>query len=398
MGLDIARSLGRRGIPVYGIDPCRSAVAGRSRYCRLVVCPDPSRDEEAYVEFLLEWGRQQRQRAVLYPVSDETVLLCSRERERLRRYYAFVMPDHDRLVDLSTKARLARIASECAVPVPQTVLPSNESEMLAMAPHLDYPVLLKPVESSYWHKPEIAERLRQGLLAGRPKVVVCSDPASLLCAYREIARFDPRMIVQALVPGPDQNLAYISFYLNRKSEPLAMFAGRKLRVIPPGFGSASYVQSFHDPDLVDVALRLLRGARFQGLGGLEFKRDSRDGRYKLIEFNTRFGMWDGLAVRCGVDTPYIAYADALGLEPEHQYAYREGIIWWDWQRDLRALYMYRRLRQLTFRQWLRSLRGEKMHAIYSCEDWRPGVAFTVELAFKFFRRLAGLTSKPNQMR
>lgn len=157
------------------------------------------------------------------------------------------------------------------------------------------------------------------------------------------------MIVQELIQGPDENLTYISFYLNRKSEPLAIFAGRKFRVIPLGFGSASYVRSFHDPELVDPTLRFLRGAQYRGLGGLEFKKDSRDRRYKLIEFNTRFGMWDGLGVRCGVDMPYIAYCDALSQPLELQFVYREGVIWWDWQRDVRAFWMLRQRKQLTVR-------------------------------------------------
>ncbi len=392
MGLDIARSLGQRGIPVYGIDMEPEAAARTSKYCKLVVCPDPEKSEQDYVQFLVDWGKTLAGKAVLYPVSDDTALLCSRERQRLQPYYEFVMPDHATMVKLGTKAGLLAAAQECNIPAPQTIAPRDSCEVEALAAHLTYPVILKPVESAFWHIPEIARLLRQRVISGRVKVVVCRDAEELIQAYQSIAVYDDRMIIQELIPGPDENLVYISFYLDRQSRPLSIFAGRKLRVLPVGFGSASYVRSFHDPELEQVALQLLSGVKYQGLGGIEFKKDARDGRYKLIEFNTRFGMWDGLGVRCGVDTPYIAYQDTLGRPVEPQRTYRENVIWVDWHRDLRAFWIYRQRGQLTLGQWLRSLRGEKMWAVYSRDDWRPGVTFSINLIRLLWARLTGQAS------
>ena len=213
-------------------------------------------------------------------------------------------------------------------------------------------------------------------------------------AYRCIADYDARMIIQEMIPGPDENLVYVSFYLNRQSRPLALFAGRKLRILPVGFGSASYVRSFYDAELEQVALHLLLNVRYQGLGGLEFKKDARDGCYKLIEFNTRFGMWDGLGIRCGVDTPYTAYQDILNRPVEAQLTYRKNVIWIDLQRDVRAFWSYHQQGRLTFSQWLQSLRGEKMWAIYSRDDWRPGVIFSFNMLRLLLARLAGKPGAP----
>ena len=387
MGLDIARSLGKRGIPVYGIDPDPDAAGGKSRYCQLVVCPDPKESEQDYLQFLVDWGKKLGSKAVLYPVSDDMALLCSRERQILQAYYEYVMPDHSTMVKLSTKGGLATAAQECDIPAPQTIILHNAREVETIAQHLTYPLILKPVERTYWHTPEIASLLRENALSGRAKVVLCHNASEFMQAYGKIATYDDRMITQEVIPGPDGNLSYVSFYLDRQSKPLAIFAGRKLRVLPIGFGSASYVRSFHDPDLERVTLQLLSGVRYQGLGGVEFKKDPRDGRYKLVEFNTRFGMWDGLGLRCGVDTPYIAYCDTLHLAVEPQLTYREDVIWVDWQRDMRAFWMYNKQGQLTLGQWLRSLRGEKMWAIYSGDDWRPGVAFSIHLLRLLWSRL-----------
>ena len=393
MGLDIARSLGRRGIPVYGIDPDPNAVGGKSKYCQLVACPNPKDAKEDYLRFLIEWGKKLGSKAVLYPLSDDMVLLCSRERQRLQPYYEWVMPDHSTIVKLLTKAGLTAAAQECDVPTPQTIVPHDVQEVETLAKDIVYPVILKPVESAYWHTPEIASMLRQNVLSGRAKVVLCNNALELVQAYRHIATYDNRMIIQEVIPGPIENGAYITFYLDRHSKPLGIFTGHKLRVLPMGFGSSCYVRSFYDPDVEAIALQLLSGVRYQGLGGLEFKKDPRDGRYKLIEFNTRYGMWDGLGVRCGVDNPYIAYRDTLHLPVEPQLTYREDVIWFDWQRDVRAFWMLRKQRKLSLSQWLQSLRGEKMWAIYSKDDWRPGAAFTIDLFRTFWGRITARHGK-----
>ena len=64
--------------------------------------------------------------------------------------------------------------------------------------------------------------------------------------------------------------------------------------------------------MVELGLRLLRALEFHGVSQVEFKRDPRDGRYKLMEVNPRLWQWHGLAAACGVDIPRIAYWDLLG--------------------------------------------------------------------------------------
>ena len=69
--------------------------------------------------------------------------------------------------------------------------------------------------------------------------------------------------------------------------------------------------------MVDSGLRLLKALGFHGISQVEFKRDPRDGRYKLMEVNPRLWQWHGLAAACGVDLPLIAYRDLTGEQVEH---------------------------------------------------------------------------------
>ncbi len=388
MGLDVARALGRRGIPVYGFHANPTIVERHSKYCHFIHTPDPEQDESAYLDFVEDWGRRNLSTpAVLYPLNDEMVVLHSAHRDRLQNYYQCVMPPHQTLMTLLGKEGLAVTAAQHGIPAPKTVFPTNLAEVEALAPDFPYPAILKPTQSAYWHQPEIAAMLRENVLSGRAKVSLCHTPQELIDTYRAIAAYNNQMIIQEVIPGVDENLVYISFYLNRQSEPMALFAGKKHRVLPVGFGPASYVRSFYDPALEELALKLLSATRYQGLGGLEFKKDPRDGQYKLVEFNTRFGLWDSLGIQCGVNIPYTAYLDTVGQSVEPQLTYRKGVIWVDLLRDLRAFWMYNRRGQMSLRQWLASLRGEKMWAFFSWDDWQPGVSLLLEAGKKFIRRL-----------
>ena len=344
--LGIARSLGSRGIAVHGIDADPMAFGFASKYIRPHPLPNADDTEENRMQSLLDLGKQLGQ-AVLYPLRDDDVILCSRERKRLEKYYLNVMPDHAVVMNLLTKDGLTRMAQLHGVSAPAMFVPCDLGEVEAIAHQLSYPVLIKPMVSPSWLRPEIVALLRDDPLSGPPKVALCKDPDALVSIYRQVAVYDSKVIIQEVIPGEDEQLVYFCFYVDRESRPLATFAGRKLRVLPVGFGSASYVRSMRDRDLEEISLQFLRAVNYRGLGGIEFKKDSRDGSYRLIEFNVRFGMWDALSVRCGVDIPYISYCDALGLPVEPQHDYRENIAWIDLQRDVRAFLIYRKKNQIS---------------------------------------------------
>jgi len=385
MGVDIARSLGRRGVPVYGIDADPHTPGRGCKYARLAVCPDPQKSKEAFVQFLADFGRNLGRKAVLYGVRDEEVVIISEARNVLSEYYHVIMPPHATLVKLMAKDGLAEAAAECGIAAPKTIRPASTEHLAEVARDMEFPVIIKPIESCSWRRPEIATLLDSGALAGRPKVVQCRTREELLDRHRSLARLDDRLVVQEVIPGEDERLVYFASYANRQSQVIASFAGRKLRVIPVGFGSASYVKTIHDPELRAIAIKLLCGVKYQGLSGIEFKLDPRDSTYKLVEVNVRFGLWDGLSTAIGVDLPHVAYLDAIGetVEPRHEYP--SGVIWVDYYRDVSALIAYHHLGRLTASEWIRSLRGKKMVATYASDDWKPLFLTGMNLASRFVR-------------
>ncbi len=91
-GLGIARTLGRRGIPVVGVDSKPELPGLHSRFVKPLICPDMVKDPEGVLDLLLKEGEKLNERGVLFPASDAAVLFMSRNRDKLRTRFDFIIP------------------------------------------------------------------------------------------------------------------------------------------------------------------------------------------------------------------------------------------------------------------------------------------------------------------
>jgi predicted ATP-grasp superfamily ATP-dependent carboligase len=290
-GLAAIRSLGRAGIRVLAVDHRPSALGFRSRYAESFVCPDPHTDEERFIAFIRGLGR-----IVVFPTHDEALNALARHLHELDVLAPF--PTWDVLEQVQSKRAQLEHAISAGVDVPDTRYPASAAEARAAAQELGVPVLVKP-ERPIGFK----QRFRR-------QAFRCETLAEVETAYAQAEEFGP--MLQELVPGGDGTLFTVGSYLSRDGRPLGVFSGRKLRQTPRGIGTCRVGEAVWVQDAVDAALALLRELGYFGLSQVEFKRDTRDGRFKLMEINPRLWQWHGLASACGVDLPRIAYTDLTG--------------------------------------------------------------------------------------
>jgi D-aspartate ligase len=206
------------------------------------------------------------------------------------------------LAKIQSKRSQLETAQAAGIPVPRTAYPRSEEEARAAARELGFPVLVKPSSTEGFKR-------RFGRQAFR-----CENADEVARAYADTAPYEP--LVQEVVPGGDGELYTLGSYLAADGEALGLFSGRKLRQTPPGVGTCRVGEAVWVEEVVEQGLALLRAMRFHGLSQVEFKRDARDGTYRLMEINPRLWQWHGLAAACGVDLPRIAYADLTGARPE----------------------------------------------------------------------------------
>lgn len=366
-GLAVARSLGRRGIEVYGIAGSRSEVGMTSRYVTPIVMPHIIRSEADTIDALLRLSEIIGEPAVLYCTGDAIVLPVLRNKQKLQKHFKCLTPSRETAESLVSKAGLAKIIDKNKLPGPRARIVETADEFGDAFDFVGSPALMKPVYSASWYRQEIVDRV------GVRKAFVSEDAETLRSYYDRVSDVDPRVILQEFIPGEDDSLYYVCGYFNRSNEMEAVFAGKKVRLTPIHYGSASFVESVYDETLFKAAYNLLAPLGYRGLFGVELKKDPRDGIYKIIEVNVRWGLWDGLAARCGIDLAYLAYARETGAQYDFNPKYRSGVKWVSMRRDIDAFLDYRKEGSLSLRPWLKTLLGEREGAVFAWDDPRPSV-------------------------
>jgi D-aspartate ligase len=357
-GLDILRDLSAAGVPLLAVDANPRALGLHSRLAAGMVCPDPREDEAAFVDFLEQLGPRLPRRAVLFPTHDQYIWPISRHAERLERWYIIPFSRWETMRRLHDKREQIETARRIGVDTPKTVFVDSDEDLARGVDEIGLPAIFKPVES-------LAFKVRF-----RRHVLEIGSREELLRTYDKV-RDCGTLMLQDIVPGGDEELFTLGSYLDAQSRPLAQFTGHKLRQHPPRFGHVSMAVSLWVPELAEAGLRLLRELGYHGVSQVEFKRDPRDGTYRLMEVNARHWMWHSLASACGVDLSLAAYRDAIG-DPYVAPRQIDGLKWVVSLTDARDAFSRWRRGEEKLGPWLRSYKGVRVDGLFSLRDPVPG--------------------------
>lgn len=312
--LGIVRSLGRHGIPVWVLTDDH-LLASWSRFCRRAI-PWPAAPEADQVARLLELAEQSGVDGwTLFPGGEEPAALLARNRDALAaRYRLSVLVPWVTLQHAYDKRLAYRLAAELGVDHPLTRYPRHREDVAAFDG--PFPAILKPT-----FRPTLDPFTID-------KAWPATDRASLLARYEQAcAVSDPAAImIQEIIPGSGETqLSYAA--LCRAGEPIAHLVARRTRQWPMDFGRAStFVETIEAPEVEEPARRILRALRFDGIVELEFKRDPRDGKLKLLDINPRVWGWHTLGRGAGVDFPYLLWRMVHGERVETVRG-RAGVRW-----------------------------------------------------------------------
>jgi predicted ATP-grasp superfamily ATP-dependent carboligase len=128
-------------------------------------------------------------------------------------------------------------------------------------------------------------------------------------------------IIQDWIPG--EGFGY--FALFDRGRERASFMHRRVREYPVTGGSSTAAESFRDAELARLGKELLSALDWHGVAMVEFKRDVRDGRFKLMEINPKFWGSLDLSIAAGVDFPWLTTQMALGEDYAADPDFRAGL-------------------------------------------------------------------------
>jgi len=285
--LAAVRSLGRRDVEVICGSQRRWAQSFCSIYCgKRFVYPSPSQEAE-FVQAMKRFAGSEKV-DVLLPIGYDENLAMAKHADELTQVASVPVAPWESMRVASDKSLTMQLADRLGVGIPRTFGAADEVDL--------FPVVVKGV-------------------GGSGHVRYVNTKEELAAAPKAGA------VIQEYIPGE----GYGFFALFNKGALRAFFMHRRLREYPVTGGASTAAESIFDPELKVQGLKLLSALNWHGVAMAEFKKDSRDGKFKLMEINPKFWGSLDLAIASGVDFPYLTAKMALEGDIQPVTEYQVGV-------------------------------------------------------------------------
>jgi len=298
--LAVTRSLGKRGCSVFVTGRKSGNISACSKFCgKAITAPDPLKERVNYSAAIAEIVIRE-DIDVIFPMTEQSVYCLSDARELLGKKVILACAPCEKMEAVCNKYKLFQLAEQLGVDIPKTIYVADADEFHGKRPWISaFPVVVKPAFS------KITDGDR--IISAGVMYAVDQDELNRLYNTRPALRYPS--LIQELIVGEGTGL----FTLFDSDRHLALFSHRRLLEKPPSGGVSVLSESVRlDDEMVDAAEKLLSEVGWEGIAMVEFKRDVRDGRAKLMEINGRFWGSLQLAVSSGVDFPALCLDYYLG--------------------------------------------------------------------------------------
>ena len=381
------RALARRGVRVTSFDADGGLPGFRSKYGRAHRCPDPDTNPDGWLEFMIGLAARMGGKPVLISSADQFVSAIAKHADVLAAHY--ILSPGVRLQGLlATKETQYELAAKNGMPLPRTRFVNSLEDVTEFAEQAEFPCLLKPIHFREWRA------FPDGHPLSYAKIAIAKTPAELVASWRLAAAINPNTIAQEIILGDDSNKrVYLACY-DKDGKRVAHAMFRELRCNPLQFGPASVTEPVTDQETDEVCDNFLRRLGYSGICEIEMKRDTRDGRVKLIEANPRLTGGGDAAPYAGVDLCWLHYLDMIGVKFSPVAPTRENFRHIDLRNDVAAIFAYRRAGLISWREVVSSYKSPRAFFDFDAGDWRYSAETVYRMARSVAREL--LTSLRNR--
>ncbi len=310
------RSLGKRGLTVVALaNKDRKAPAFSSRWCSKTIVSPAAEGTEEYATFILDFVSRNHVNAII-PSSDSTIDILNRHRDAISRHTHIAIASREAFDRANNKIKTLETARGLGILIPRGVSVTSSGDVDRAIEELGLPVIVKPVES--WIKGPA------GMKRVCPLLAATREEAHRM--VNDLLQYGGQAIFQEYLTGAREAVSLIF----ARNTVYARFAQLATRTQPPIGGTSVVRRSIEIPQDIGIqAEHLVRALDLEGYSEVEFRRDARGVPY-LMEINPRLSASVEIAVRSGVDFPYLIYQWAARKPITIANRFRTGI----WERDL----------------------------------------------------------------
>ena len=320
VAIPILKSLKKKGVNITAMTSLKRSFSRLSKYCnRLILVPSMAKEKE-YVQ-AVEKIVTKMKFDVLFPIFEWSLIPISKNRNRIDPHVKLPIASHGSILKCYDKLSTINLAIENEVPTPRTFFVHNSLELKKVANEISYPAVVKPRWSVVWCGDRAFYR--------RGSFVYSAG--ELIATYQSIHRYFPFPLIQEFVPGVNYSVAA----LYNMGKPRAFCCIKVHRAWPPTGGNSCFRESVKlDFRMKQYAEKLLEALDWHGIAEVEFRMDLRDETPKLMEINPRFWGSLSVAIRAGVDFPYLLYRITMEGDVNSVFNYKVGVKGRYFEQDL----------------------------------------------------------------
>jgi D-aspartate ligase len=373
-GLGVIRSLGRLGVPVYGVHEGPWAPAAGSRYLAGRFFWQPSAaDVDRVLMGLQRLADRIGRPSVLITTDDAGAIFLAEHGRDLRRWFLFPDPPRDLPRKLAGKYSLSQVCLEMGISCPRATTPDSLVDAQEFAVAVGYPLIGKL--TTPWTTGN-----------GLRSTSVLTSQEELDHIYRRCAQSGAGLMLQEFIPGGQGHDWFFHGYCDAESVCQPAFTGIKERSYPASAGLTSRGRSVANDKLREEITSLLARLGYRGLLDLDIRLDARDGQYNLLDFNPRLGaQFRVFRDTAGTDVALAAYLDLTGqaIPPGEQVSERIFLVE---NYDPLSAFAHWRHGELGLRSWLSSLRAVDETAWFARDDLWPFGLMCLRMSWRLATR------------
>lgn len=365
-------SLGIAGVHVVALssNKCENF---KSRYVKEKhIVPDPLINPENFVEWLIEYGKKQQIKPVLFLAEDVYAYIASLYKHELSPYYLYSYIDLDRLDIFFNKKIMFKEAEKAGIVLPITLFSPLTDEQISGWNY--YPAVIKPLVSRFTFKDrKLVDFIKFPTLFGG-KAIQVSNEKELQYYALKMNQENIEYCVQQFIHGENKNIANIKFVSMKNGFIPSCFISRKIRQQPADFGTCCVSQSEYIGSLHEDAEKFCKTTEYVGPGCMEFKWNLSDKKWYFIEINPRLDFWIRMATLKGVNLPLQLYLLTTSQQLLEVKQRDHGKYWIHIDGDLRGLKWRRKHKEwsVTILNFLRPYIYFD-EAVFNLKDPLPGL-------------------------
>lgn len=214
---------------------------------------------------------------------DNYVKAIATSRDKLSDNVIVPYADYDFLDSLMDKEQFYALCEKHGIDYPHTYVVTKE-DYTSVNPPFSAPFILKPANQVMYYRHKFE---------GQKKVFLLDTLEDLQKTVNATysAGYTDHMIVQEFIPGDDTNMRVLTSYSDKNASVRMMCLGHVLleEHTPFGIGNHAVIITEDNEELYNKFKALLEDIHFTGFSNFDIKYDSRDGKFKAFEINTRQG-------------------------------------------------------------------------------------------------------------